>query len=85
MSMKLRCKIKKNYLDQIVSGEKQVEYRQIESIIFECEGKEYEFEVEEVKELSGADEIASLKQRYPDINWSYSLPTIAIELGKRKK
>ncbi len=54
-------------------------------IIFECEGKEYEFEVEEVKELSGANEIASLKQRYPDINWSYSLPTIAIELGKRKK
>jgi len=37
--VKLRAKIRKEFLDQILEGKKKGEIRQIESIVLECEGK----------------------------------------------
>jgi len=88
--MKLKCKIKDKYLKQILKGEKRLEYRQVESIIFVDEqGKEYEFEVEKVgtvsRDYGGLGIMQLLKKKYPDVWWKDNLPTIAIRLGRRIK
>lgn len=79
--MKLKCKIKNKYLEQILRGEKKTEYRQIESIILVDEqGREYEFEV---KEIYSFPYVARLRKEYPDVPWKDELrcSTIAIDLG----
>jgi len=87
--MKLKCKIKDKYLKQILKGEKKVEYRQVESIIFVDEqGKEYEFEVKSIENVpthmyGGLYTDCILRKKYPDVSWDDDLPTIAIELGRR--
>ena len=80
--MKLKCKIKDKYLKQILNGEKKIDYRQIESIIFVDEsGKEHEFEVKGITLVVLDD--GYLKENYPDIEWKDNLPTIGIRLGKK--
>jgi len=80
--MKLRAKIKSKYLDQILCGLKGEEYRQIESIILIDEkGRECEFEVRGIKQLS-TKHIKELKKRYKDVKWDDNLLTVRIDLGK---
>jgi len=88
--MKLKCKILNKYMKQILEGKKKVEHRQVESIIFVDEdGKEYEFEVKDVKKVSndysGLVIREMLKQKYPDVPWDDDLLTITIELGREIK
>lgn len=79
--MKLKGKIKPHYLEQILRGEKPVDYRQIESIILvnEADGSEYEFKVEGIEEVKPK----WLKQWQSDIDWKNGLVTVGILLGKR--
>ena len=87
--MKLRAKIKNKYLKQILAGKKNVEYRQIESIIFVDEqGKEWEFKIDGIQKIPEdmfLMDIDDLRTLYPDVEWKDNLPTIAIELGERIK
>lgn len=78
--MKLRCRINDKYLNKILSGEKEVEYRQVESIVFECDGKEYEFVVDRLFEGPPID---CLQRLHPDVNWKENLPSMGIWLGQR--
>lgn len=83
--MKLRCKIRQKYMEEILKGRKVYEYRQIESIVLEdAHGREYEFEVKDIKILSRRN-IEALKLNFPDIEWKDDLITIRIRLGKRLK
>ena len=79
--MKLRAKIWKKYLDKILKGEKKWEYRQIESIILECEGKEYEFEVLGIETLPPLIAKELFKQH--NLSYDENLVTIAIRLGRK--
>ena len=92
--MKLRCRIKNEYLKDILEGIKTIEYRQwikhqqIESIIFiDEQDREYEFEVKSVKtvdkDYGGEDVLKLLRKKYPDVPWDDDLPITAIRLGKR--
>lgn len=90
--MKLTCKITPKYMQQILDGKKNIEYRQVESIIFKCgEDKKYEFEVSDIsvypkeKDLPYPNVTRQLRKRYPDIDWRDDLQTFAIFLGKRVK
>jgi len=86
--MKLRCKIYKTNLDKILSGEKNIEYRQVESIIFDCEGEQYEYTVERIKVLSdnkpSRETMDKLKAMHPDVKWEEDLSTLVIYLGEKK-
>ena len=90
--MKLRVKILRKYLEQILKGEKKVEYRKVESIIFVDEkGNEYEFEVKGINAACkgysnwSEDYIELLRKIYPDISWNDNLPLLEIKLGRRIK
>ena len=91
VEMKLRAKILRKYLEEILRGKKKIEYRQVESIILVDEqGKEYEFEVTYVQDSRRCATyplgvLWYVKRNYPELQWDDNLPTIAIELGRRIK
>ncbi len=79
--MKLRAKIERKYLEQILRGEKEYEYRQLESIILVDKetGEEFEFEILDIEKI----DVKEVKKRYPDVPWKEGLLTVAIKLGRR--
>ena len=87
--MKLQAKIKNKYLKQILEGKKNVEYRQIESIVFVDEqGNEYEFKVNKIFNIPQDTYILTindLRMLYPDVPWKDNMLTIGIVLGERIK
>jgi len=80
--MKLKAKIKKEYLDAILSGEKGWEYRQFESIIFVDEkGREIEFEIRHIRMVDSTDETL-IRRVYSDIPFLPDKPIFQIFLGR---
>lgn len=81
--MKLTAKIRTKYLNEILSGEKPAEFRQIESMILIDEhGNNHEFKVTDIG-ICCPLSIDHLKKKYPDIPWNRNLTTLRIHLGDK--
>ena len=78
--MLLKAKIKKEYLDQILSGNKQIEYREIEGIEFDDGTRKIIFDVKSIDTLTDND---FLKTNYPDVKWNDKLK-VRIFLGNKQ-
>jgi len=76
--MKLKCKIYPKYLDDILNKEKNWEFREIESIIFDDGKRKVEVDVLFVGAVLNTEDV---KESYPDVKWG-NKPIIRIELGK---
>ena len=80
--MKLKCKILPKYLKAILDGTKDVEYRQVESIVLinSKTGKEHEFEVTDLWMHKAKDVVF---EAYPDIKWDRKKQILCIGIGKK--
>jgi len=80
--MKLYAKILPKYLDRILKGEKSIDYRQFESIVFENTetGERIEFDIEKI--ITRINQ-GPLKIVYKDIPWHQGKHIYGIKLGRR--
>ena len=78
--MKLKAKIKPKYLDEILSHNKKVEYRQFDEIELDDGKRVATFGVDEITRLpfSAAREVM---RNHSDVNWVNELPIHEIKLG----
>jgi hypothetical protein len=77
--MKLRAKIRPDYLDQILSGDKRVEYRQLEEIELDDGQRVVRFTVDSVNRLSRFWDMR-VRENHPDVPW-LEMPIHEIRLG----
>lgn len=83
--MKLRCKILPKYYDEIKLGNKDFDYRHLESITFVCKGRRpLEFEIKTLRKISSCYK-QFVAGQYSDIPWDNEKPIYLISLGKRIK
>jgi len=75
--MMLKCKILPKYLDEILQGRKQIEYREIEGIEFNDGTRKVVVNIKNIDNLIDND---FLIDNYPDIKWGDKLK-IRIFLG----
>ena len=85
--MWLKAKIKSKYLDEILSGRKRVEYRQVEGLelsdgkrIVKC--KVIRLNIYNCGTKSYLLQVMDLQSKYPDVEWNEELPILVIYLGK---
>lgn len=79
--MMLKAKIKPKYLDEIIKGKKQFEYREIEGMEFDDGNRKAIFEVIDVDDKIDDN---FLETHFPDIKWG-NKPKIRILIGKMKE
>lgn len=81
--MKLKAKIFPKHLDEILNGKKNMEYREIESIVLTDGKRTVEFPIRRIlnPDISMGDYIMG---HYNDVKWK-GKPMIAIELDTEKK
>jgi hypothetical protein len=81
--MRLSAKIKSNYLDDVLSGKKKCEFRQLEDFeLVDENGRVAAFKIERINTLSDG-QIHALKRKHKEIPWSKDTPIIRIDLGER--
>jgi len=82
--MKLRAKINPEYLEQILTGSKDSEYRHIDKMILENSetGEEYMFEVIGIERVSKIA-VGELQKKYPKVGFTKTRPCYQIGLGER--
>jgi len=68
--MILRCKIYPKYLDEILEGKKNIEYREIEGIEFDDGNRKIMFNVKNIDNFADID---FLKKNFPDVKWGDKL------------
>ena len=79
--MKLKAKIKKKHLDEILNVCKAIEYRQFESIELTDEtGRKAEFGIDYIARVHNEGHI---RRAYPDISWIPNKPIYKIRLGRQ--
>jgi len=80
--MKLYAKIKPRYFERLRRGEKTIEYRQLETIVFTntVTGEKIEFEV---RGISGPIDQERIRREYPDVDWDWERCIYGIILGRR--
>ena len=88
--MMLKAKIKREYMDQIVNGEKTTEYRQIEGLLLSDGNRTLKVRVRNIHMLNIAEQMR-IMQRYPDVKWSkhqgifaFDIEPEALWIGSRK-
>lgn len=81
--MMLRCKILPKYLDDILNGRKDIEYREIEGIEFNDGTRTVVLNVLDIEVLD--DEKAEfLSDNFPDVKWGKKMK-VKIILGNKVK
>lgn len=86
--MKLKAKISKKYLNQIISGEKTIEYRNVESIILSDGKRTREYKVEALYAFNPItanfdNKMGWMRNRFKDVVWKDNEPLLEIYLGDR--
>jgi hypothetical protein len=82
-TMMLKAKINREYLDQIISGNKSTEYRQIEGILLSDGNRTLEADVRSIKGLSLSQRY-DVMRRYPAVRWKTDQQIFAFEIRPRK-
>ncbi len=79
--MKIKAKIYPEHLDKILRGEKNIEYRQFESITLDDGERQPELPIVCINQLT-AEKQDEIREKYRNIPWDESLPIHEIVLGK---
>lgn len=79
--MKLKAKIYPKYLDDILSGEKLLEHRQIESITLTDGKREIEIDVPRMYVVNEDSTIDHIMSQHPDVKWNDTKPILELVLG----
>ncbi len=81
--MKLHAKIKKEYMNEILEGSKNIEYRQFESITLTDEkGRTATFDVTDVSPCSPFQD-QDVRRVFDKVNWDEHKHIFRIFLGER--
>lgn len=82
--MKLRAKIKPKYLDDILSGQKDREYRQFESMVLtDANGRSAEFDINGISRMPNFISKNCIMDEYNDVPWDDRKDIYEIVLGCR--
>lgn len=81
--MIIKAKINKKYMDEIIAGRKQVEYRQIEYMELTDGERTIRVGINMIHMLSPMER-ESVEKCYSDINWVYELPIFRFVLDTPK-